>query len=91
MLSPLTVSPLETLYPICPSPASEAAPIPIHPHQPPHPGVPLHWGIKSSQEKEPFLQLIPDKAILCYVYSWNHGSFHVYSLVYLLEAWGLVG
>ena len=24
---------------------------------------------------------MPDKAILCYIFSWSHGSLHVYSLV----------
>jgi hypothetical protein len=27
------------------------------------------------------LPLMPDKAILCYIYSWIHGFLHVYSLV----------
>jgi hypothetical protein len=71
MLSLFLVSPLETPYPILPSPASMRVfhHPPTHPLPPPHPGIPLHWGIE------------PDKAILCYICSWSHGSLHMYSLV----------
>ena len=41
----------------------------------------LHWGIEPSQDQGPFLPLMPDKAILCYICGWNHGSLTVYSLV----------
>ena len=58
-----------------PSPGS-----PNHPHN--HsPGIPLHWGIKPSQDQGPLLPLMTNKAILCYICSWSHGSLHVYSLV----------
>jgi hypothetical protein len=30
--------------------------------------------------------LMADKAILCYIYSWSHGSLHVYSLVVVLAS-----
>jgi hypothetical protein len=43
--------------------------------------IPLHWGIKPPQDQGPPLPLIPDKAILCYICSWSHESFHVYCLV----------
>jgi hypothetical protein len=68
-------------------------PIPFHPAsmgvfpQPPthshllHHGISLQWGIKLSQDQEPFLTLMPDQAIFCYICSWSHGSFHMYSLV----------
>jgi hypothetical protein len=44
-------------------------------------GSPLHWGIESSQDQGPLLPLMSNKAILCYICSWSHGSLHVYSLV----------
>jgi hypothetical protein len=44
-------------------------------------GIPLHWGIEPSQDQGPLLPLMLNKAILCYICSWNHGSFHVFSLV----------
>jgi hypothetical protein len=34
-----------------------------------------------SQDQRPLLPLIFNKAILCYICSWSHGSLHVYSLV----------
>jgi hypothetical protein len=49
---------------------------------PPHcPSIPLCWGIKPPQDQRPPLSLMPDKAILCYICSWSHGSLHVHSLV----------
>ena len=53
-----------------------------HPLSPPHhPGILLLWGIEPLQEEGPPIPLIPDKAALCYVCSWSHGTLHVYSLV----------
>jgi hypothetical protein len=43
---------------------------------------------------EPLLPLLPEKAILCYICGWSHGSLHVYSLVGGLvpgSSGGLVG
>ena len=54
---------------------------PSHPLPPPSPGIPLHWGIKPSQDQGSLFSLVSDKAILCYKCSWSHGSFNVYSLV----------
>jgi hypothetical protein len=62
------------------------------PYLPPHPpnnsplllpslGILLQWGIKPSQDQGPLLSLMSDKAILCYICSWNHGSLHVFSSV----------
>jgi hypothetical protein len=31
-----------------------------------HPQIPLHWGIKPSQDQGPLLPLMPDKTIFCY-------------------------
>jgi hypothetical protein len=47
---------------------------------PPHqPSIPLFWGIKPSQDQGHPFPLMPDRAILCYICSWSHGSLHVYS------------
>ena len=63
------------LYP-SPSPCS-----PTHPLLLSCPGIPLHWGMEPSQDQGPFLPVMSNKAILCYICSWSHGSLHVYSLV----------
>ena len=42
---------------------------------------PLHCRIQPSQDQGPLLPLVLDKAILCYICSWSHGSLHVYSLI----------
>jgi hypothetical protein len=34
----------------------------------------LQLVIKSPQDQESFLPLMPDKVILCYISSWSHGS-----------------
>jgi hypothetical protein len=47
----------------------------------PCPGFPLQWGIEPSQDQGPLLLFMSNKAILCYIHSWSHGSFHVSSLV----------
>ena len=57
------------------------SPAPTHPLRPPCPVIPLHWGIKLSQNQRSLLSLMPDKAILCYICRWSHGSLHVYSMV----------
>ena len=77
-------------------PGFPSAKFPIHPPPPasmrvlPHLPIPSclttlvfpgHWGIEPSQDQGPPLPLILDKAILCYICSWSHGSPHVYSLV----------
>jgi hypothetical protein len=59
----------------------EGVPPPTHPLPPLCPGILTHWGIEPSQEQGPLLPLMPNKAILCYICDWSHGSFHVYSLV----------
>jgi hypothetical protein len=53
-----------------------------HPLPPPYPQIPLHWGIKLSQDQGSFLPLVPDTAILCYISSARAmDPFQVYSLV----------
>jgi hypothetical protein len=42
---------------------------PMHTLPVPGPGIPLHWGIVSSQDQGPLLPLITNKAILCYICS----------------------
>ena len=78
-VSPFQVSTSETPYPIPPPPASMR----VCPHPLPSscPDIPLHWGIEHPQTQEPLLPLMSNKAILCHICSWSHGSFHVYSLV----------
>jgi hypothetical protein len=70
--SPLSYLPSSWFY--------EGAPLPTHLLLSPHPGIPLCWGIKPSQNQGPLLPLMPNKAILCYICNWSHGSLHVYSL-----------
>ena len=69
MLTPFQVSPLETLYPILPLPASMRV-LP-HPLSPSRPGIPLHWGIKPRQDQGPLLSLMSNKAVPCHICSWG--------------------
>jgi len=48
--------------------------------QPPTPSSPP-WSTKPSQDQGHLLSLMPNKVILCYIFSWIHGSLQVYSLV----------
>jgi hypothetical protein len=68
---PSILSPLPCFY--------EGLPSPIYSLPPPHPGIPLHWGIKPSKDQGPLFPLMPNKTILCYIYGWSHGSLHVHS------------
>ena len=82
MLSPFPISSLESPYLLPAPPAS----MKVFPHQlphslpSPHPGIPLIGSIEHSQGQGPFLSLMPNKAILCYICSWSHGSLHVCTL-----------
>jgi hypothetical protein len=69
-------NPLQTSFPCF----SEGVPPTTHPFPPPHLSIPIHRGIEPSQDQEPPFLLMPNKAILCYIYGWSHGSPHVYSL-----------
>jgi hypothetical protein len=88
---PLPGFPSRIPLPIPTSPCFyEGAPLPTHPLPPHCPGIPLHWGIKPTQD----LLLMPDNGIFCYLWSWSYGSLHVYSLVGSLvpgSSGGLVG
>lgn len=55
----------------------EGAPPLAQPLQPPHPGIPLHWGTEPSQDQEPLHPLMSNKASLCYVCDWSQGLVHV--------------
>jgi hypothetical protein len=59
----------------------EGVPPTTYPLLPSSSGIPLHWGIEPSQDQGPLLPLMPNKAILCYICSWSHGTLHVYSFV----------
>jgi hypothetical protein len=85
---PFPSFPPQTSYPLTnPSCFYEGAPPPTYPlqHSHPlpthHPSIPLCWGIKTSQDQGLPLPLMPDKAILCYIYNRSHGSLHVCFLV----------
>ena len=52
-----------------------------YPLQFPCPGIPLHWSIEPSWHQGLLLPLMSNKAILCYICSWSHGSLHVYAFV----------
>ena len=74
MFSPFQDSPSE---PPIPSPSLclyEGDPPPTHPLLPSRPGIPLNWGIKPPQTQGLFLTLMSNKAILCHIRGWNHGS-----------------
>ena len=76
MLLLLPVSPPKTPY-LIPSPPA---------HQPTHSWFPVlafpYTGALSLQQDQgPFLPLMSDKAILCYICGWSLGFLHVYSLV----------
>jgi hypothetical protein len=45
--------------------------LPIHPLLLPLPGIPLHWGIKPSQDQGLLQPLMSNKAILCYIWSYE--------------------
>ena len=76
MLPSFLISPPKTPLSHPPSPCSL-----VHPLLLPCPGITLHWGIEPSQDQWPLLPLMTNKAILCYICSWNQESLHVYSLV----------
>ena len=44
-------------------------------------GLPLLWGIKFPQDKDPPLPLMPDEAVFRYKCGGTHGSAYIYSLV----------
>ena len=82
MLSPFLVSPLETPYPILPSPASMRVFLhPLTPASLPWHSLTLECSCKPLHEQCPLLPLMPEKVMLYYILCWNHGFLHVYSLI----------
>jgi hypothetical protein len=75
---PLSQFPLQK--PLIPSPPPASMRVPTHPttHSLTPTSLPWH---SPSQNQGPLLQLMPNKAILCYICGWSHGSLHVYSFV----------
>ena len=72
---PFLGSPPKTPYCFYEGPFPPTHPLLLH-----HPSISLHWCLESSQNQGPLLPLMPDKAILCCIYSWSHGFLCVYSL-----------
>jgi hypothetical protein len=64
---------------------------PTHPLAPYCPGIPLHWGIKPSQDQWLLLPMMHYKAIHWYIWGWSHGFLHVYSGWWFSpwEIWGV--
>jgi hypothetical protein len=87
---PLPSFPSTTTHTVPPSPPLglyEGAPPPTLPLPPHCSSISLCWRIKPPYIGPRIihhLPLMPDKAILCYICSWSHGSLHVYSLVGVL-------
>jgi hypothetical protein len=52
---------------VCPYP-------PTHPFLPPGPRIPPSLRHQAFSDQGPLLPLMPNKAILCYICGWNHGS-----------------
>ena len=71
MLYPFLVSPLQNPYPFPTYPASmRVLPGPTYSLPPQCPSIPLHWGMKPSQDQGPplpFFPLIPPLGSLCSV------------------------
>jgi hypothetical protein len=56
----------------------------VFPYPPTPASLPWHsptLGHRTLTGPRALLPLMPDKAILCYICRWSHGSLHVYSLV----------
>jgi hypothetical protein len=69
-------SALETPYSMLLPPASMRVLPPTHPLLSLHPGIPLHCDIE--QDQGLLISLMSNKAILCHICGWNHGSLYVF-------------
>jgi hypothetical protein len=69
----------------------EGAPQPAHPLLPQHSSIPLHWGIEPLQDQGTSLSLMPDKAILCHIFSWGHVSLPCVFFGWQFRPWELCG
>ena len=81
MLTPFLISLPQIPYPTHSPCFYDGAPSTTHLLAPHLLSIPLSWDIEPPQDQGPLLPLMPDKAILCYICSWNHGSIHLYSFV----------
>jgi hypothetical protein len=70
------------------SPRYPPTPLPLRGYSPPTDPLPPHrsiilllWGFKPQQDQVAPLPSTSDKAVLCYIFSRNHGPTHIYSLV----------
>jgi hypothetical protein len=83
------LSPPPPLNPLSHLPSPASMRVYPHPHThlfpPPDPQIHLHWGIEPSQDQQPLLPLMPNKAILCYMSNWSHRFLHVCSLNGVLD------
>jgi hypothetical protein len=91
MLSPFLFSLQTPSYPSSPASMRVLTHIPSHPLPTHCPRIPLCLGIDPLQDQGSPLPLITDKAILCYICGWSHGSLDVYFLVGGLVPWELGG
>ena len=82
-LSDIFFTHISNVIPFSSFPSKTSYPLPSSPAHSPltGPGICLHWGFELSQDQVPLLPLMSNKAILCYICSWSHGSLHVYPLV----------
>jgi hypothetical protein len=64
---------------------------PTHSLSPQYSIIPLLWGIEPSQNPGLSLSLMPDKAILCHIYSWCHRLHHMYFFGWGFSPWELGG
>jgi hypothetical protein len=71
ILSPFSVSPPQTPYPLLPPPASIKVFLPCPHTLPPHwPSIPLCWVIEPPQDQGDLFSLMPDKTVLYYISTW---------------------
>jgi hypothetical protein len=89
MLYPFPIQPHKAPIPSLSSCFYEGVPPPTYPRPPPCPHIPLHWGTKPSRDQGPLLPLMPNKAILCYIFSWSHGSLPCILLGWWFRPWEL--
>lgn len=65
----------------------EGAPLATHSLPPTCPGIPLHWGIEPSHDQGPHLPLMPNKAILCYIWGWGLSGDSYIRLLSACTSW----
>ena len=80
MISPFLITPLQTSYPI-PLLSFPFASMRVLLHPFTHSHLTTLTSPYAGAPSPPALPLMPEKAILCYICIWSHGSLHGYSLV----------